>query len=479
LSLKQKTIAGLVWSFSQQFGLQAINFCLSIVIARLLDPSDYGLLGMLAIFMSVGQTLINSGMTSSLIRSKELTEDDYSTVFWMNLTLSIVIYLGMVIASPFIAAFFNQPILKPIIWVYCFTFVAGALAMVQKARLIKQMDFRSQMMISIPSLVIAGGLGLTLAYLDFGVWALIWMSVVQVSLNALFFWMKSGWKPKWQWSHEKMKVHFDFGYKITVAGILDAVFKNSYNLLIGKYFAVEQLGYYTKADSLKQLPVQNISLALDQVTYPLFASIQDENSRLKNAYKQLMQQVVFWLAPVLVFAAVLAEPLFVFLLTEKWLPAVPFFQILCVVGILYPLHSYNLNILKVKGRSDLFLKLEIIKKIPMIVGLAIAVMYGIFALLYLQIVLNVLFFFINSAYSGKMINYPSLEQLKDIVPSFLLVTFVGVILYSVDLYFVGSGLGNLSRIALGFLIGWALYLGISYLFKSPALFAFKALLVKK
>jgi teichuronic acid exporter len=479
LNLKQKTIAGLVWSLSQQFGLQAINFIISIIMARILKPSDYGLLGMLAVFMSLGQSLINSGMTSSLIRSQDLDEEDYSSVFWMNLILSLLIYLAMVLASPWIADFFNQPILRPIIWVYCFSFISGGFAMVQKARLIKKMDFKSQMIISIPSLVIAGSLGLILAKLEFGVWALVWMSVVQITLNALFFWIKSGWRPKWHLNKQKMKTHFDFGYKITLSGIIDSVFKNSYNLIIGKFFALDQLGFYTKADSLKQLPVQNISLALDQVTYPLFSSIQDENSRLKSAYKQLMQQVVFWLSPVLTFAAILADPLFVFLMTEKWRPAVPFFQILCVVGILYPLHSYNLNILKVKGRSDLFLKLEIFKKTPMILGLIWAVYNGIYALLYLQVVLNIIFFFINSSFSGRMINYSSLEQLKDILPSFLLVSVVGFLVFGMDNQLQIYGISNFMRIIIGFLVGGAFYLGLGYLVKSEPLLNFKKIILNK
>lgn len=447
--------------------------------ARILNPSDYGILGMLAVFMSMGQTLINGGMTSSLIRSQDLDEEDYSTVFWMNLLLSVIIYIGMVLAAPWIARFFGQPILVSVIWVYCSTFVMGALAMVQRARLVKKMDFKSQLLISIPSLVLAGGIGLILAYLGYGVWSLIWMSIVQLSLNALFFWIKSGWRPQWVWNSQKVKVHFNFGYKITLAGILDAVFRNSYSLLIGKFFAVEQLGYYTKADSLKQLPVQNISVALDQVTYPLFASIKDEDERLKRAYKQLMQQVVFWLAPVLTFAAILADPLFVFLLTEKWRPAVPFFQILCVVGILYPLHSYNLNVLKVKGRSDLFLKLEVMKKVPMAIGLAIAVMNGIYALLYLQIVLNIVFFFINSSYSGKMINYSSLEQLKDILPSLLLVSLVGMLTYGLDIYLEQLGAGDFLRLMLGFSLGGITYIVIASLFRSQALLNFKELIIKR
>lgn len=469
MTLKKKAFSGLVWSFFQLFGVQGLNFGLSIIMARILSPEDYGLLGMLAIFMAISQGLINSGMTASLIRTLEVKDDDYSTVFWLNLLISTLIYFLLAISAPAIADFFNQEVLIPIIRVYCFSLIFSALSMVQKARLIKQMDFKTQMMVSIPSLVIAGSIGVVLAYLGHGVWALVWMNVFQIGLNSIFFWFRSGWKPQFVFRSKLLKEHLSFGYKLTLAGLSESVFRNSYQLVIGKFFPIADLGYYAKADSLKQLPVQNISSAIDSVTFPLFAEIQDEDDRLKKAYKVVMQQILFWLAPLLTIAGIIAEPIFSFLLTDKWVPAAPYFQILCVIGILYPLHSYNINILKVKGRSDLILYLEVFKKIPLIIGLYFAISRDIFFLLYLQAGLNLFYYFLNSAFSGRMIGYGLKEQVTDLAPIFTMVAIMGL-----GVYFLNSAIStwnDFPLICICFGTGFLFYLSISYLVKlEPILF---------
>lgn len=477
MSLKKKAFSGLLWSFFQLFGVQGINFGLSIILARILAPEDYGLLGMLAIFMAIGQSLVNSGMTSSLIRTAEATDADYSTVFWLNLLISSAIYLVLCLVAPWIADFYDHDILTPIVRVYCLSLIFSALSMVQKARLIKKMDFKTQMLVSIPSLLISGVVGIFMAKNGGGVWALVWMNLCQISLNSLFFWIHSGWRPQFTVQKDLLKRHFGFGYKLTFAGILESVFRNSYQLMIGKFFPVADLGYYTKADNLKQLPVQNISTAIDSVTFPLFSKIQNEDERLRNAYKIVMQQVLFWLAPTLTFAGVLAEPIFGFLLSEKWIPAAPYFQVLCVIGILYPLHSYNINILKVKGRTDLILYLEIFKKIPLIIGLWFAISQGIFFLLYLQVGLNILYFFLNSAYSGRMIGYSTGQQVRDLFPIFIMVVLAGGLV--LGLYTYLNAWSYFPLICICFLSGFVFYLLSSFLFNlEPILFIKKELLKK-
>ena len=469
MSLRKKAYSGLAWSLFQLFGIQGLNFLLSIIMARLLLPEDYGVLGMLAVFMAIGNTLINSGMTASLIRSIQPNDEDYSTVFWVNLGISTLIYLILAGSAPWVANFFEQDILTSVIRIYCLSLIFGALSMVQRARLTKKMDFRTQMIVSIPSLVLAGGLGVYLAILGLGVWALVWMNLTQIFLNSVFFWIHSGWRPLWVIKKDLLKVHLGFGYKLTLANLIESTFRNSYQVLIGKFFPVAQLGFYAKADNLKQLPVQNISSAIDSVTFPLFSKIQDEDARLKYAYKIVMQQILFWLAPVLTFAAILAEPIFRFLLTEKWVPAAPYFRILCVIGILYPLHAYNINILKVKGKSDLILNLELIKKVPLIIGLYFAISRDIFFLLYLQVGLNILYYFINSSYSGKMIGYSMVDQVKDLVPVFFPVALSGL-----AVYFLAGSFSNWKDFPLicsGFLLGFCLYILVSFLIKlEPLLF---------
>ncbi|MBN7817590.1 lipopolysaccharide biosynthesis protein [Algoriphagus pacificus] len=479
MTLKKKTLNGLFWSFTQQFSVQGSSILVSIILARILLPSDFGLIGMLSVFIALGNSLIDSGLTSSLIRTVDADQTDFSTVFFLNLMGSLIVYTAMFFSAPLISNFFEQPLLIDIIRVYCLSFIISAFSGVQRTRMTKQMDFKTQLKIVLPSVIISGLVGIVLAYQDFGVWALVYMTLTQHLFAAFQFWFHSNWKPSWVFSMSKLKYHFEFGYKITLSGILNSVFSNIYNVAIGKYFSVAELGYYTRADSLKQIPVQNISTSLSKVTFPMFSEIQDDNERLKNIYKRLMQQVLFWLMPVMTLASILAEPLFRFLLTEKWLPAVPFFQILCFIGIMYPIHSYNLNILKVKGRSDLYLKLEIIKKSLTTIGLFAAISFGIFGLLWVQVILNILAFLINSHYSGRLIGYATLHQIKDIIPIFIIGITMAIPVFILNEYLPSNSSFDLFRVLIGGISGMILYLLISFVFKSEPLIDFRKLVLKR
>src|SRR5690606_494162 len=304
-----------------------------------------------------------------------------STVFYINLVGSILVYLLMFSFSGLISRFFDQPILQSIIKVYCVSFVISAFSGIQRTRLVKKMDFKTEMKVMIASSIISGITGITLAMLDYGVWSLVLMTLVQQFFTSLQFWIYSKRRPLWLFDFTRFKYHFDYGYKISLASVINSIFSNIYLIVIGKYFSLVELGFYSKADQLKQIPVKNISSTLGKVTFPMFSEIQGNDQKMKSVYKRVMQQVLFWLTPVMALGAVLAEPVFRILLTEKWLPAVPYFQILCFIGLMYPIHSYNLNILKVKGRSDLYLKLEIIKKSLIVVGILVALPFGIFGLL--------------------------------------------------------------------------------------------------
>ncbi|MEC3880155.1 lipopolysaccharide biosynthesis protein [Parapedobacter sp. 10938] len=480
MSLRGKTISGLFWTFSQQFSVKAINFVVQIVLARILLPEDFGLIAMLSVFMAIGSTLMDSGLTSSLIRTKEADEQDFSTVFYMNLVASLLVYLLIFVSAPFIALFFNQPLLEDIVRVYTLTFVIRAFSQVQNTRLTKAMNFKLQMTIQIPSVIIGGGIGILLAYRGMGVWALVWMNIVQAILSSLQLWLRSGWTPKFIFNMEKLRYHFNFGYKLTLSGLLNTIFTNVYNLVIGKYFSAAQLGYYNRADTLRMFPVLNLSSALNKVTYPMFASIQDDNVKLRKAYQILMQQVLYWLAPVMALLIVLAEPLFRFILTEKWLPAVPYFQLLCLSGVLYPIHAYNLNILNVKGRSDLFLRLEIIKKAIIAVGIICAVPFGIYGLLYFQLVSTVLAYFINTHYSGRMINYSTGRQFLDIIPTLVLAAGVGVIAWILYIYMISRFcIADIGVILLIGIVYMFCYLSISIVLKFPAFLEFKRLFLAR
>ena len=477
MSLKKRATRGMVWTFAEQFGNQIVGFGISIVLARMLLPEQFGLIGMISIFVAIGNTLLHAGLTKSLIRGENLSTHDYSTVFFFNFIASIIVYLSLYILSPFIADFYNQPILEDIIRLYCLTFIISGLSAVQLARLTKVMNFKTQTLIAIPSAVIGGIVGVILAYNGYGVWSLVWSSISSSIISTSLLWLLSDWRPKWIFDVEKFKYHFNYGSKLTLAELLDKFFSNIFLIVIGKFFSAAQVGLYTRAETMNQLPVKNISRALDRVTFPLFVSIQNDDSRLKKIYSKLLKLVVFIITPVMIILGVLAEPIFRYLFTENWLDAVPYFQILCITGILYPLHSYNLDILNVKGRSDLFLKLEVVKKFLIILVLVITVPIGLKALLYGQVAISFIAFFINAHYSGKFIKYTAARQILDILPIFILSSLIGLGIYVLDrIYLIGYS--DIYRIIIGSTTSLILYMTIAYFFKFESFIDLKKILSK-
>lgn len=479
MSLRKQAISGMLWTFAQGFSTQGIGFIISVVLARLLLPAEFGIIGMIAIFMGIGGALVDSGLASSLIRTPEANQEDFSTVFYFNIVGSVLMYFILYLTAPLIAKFFNQPILTNITRLYGITFIINAFSTIQLTRLTQMMDFKTQMKVSVPALIGGGALGIILAYMGFGVWSLVWMRLFQSFLNSLQLWIVSKWKPSFIFNIEKFKYHFHFGYKLLLSGLLDTVFTNSYTVIIGKLFVPAQLGFYTRANSVIQLPVQNISGALNKVTYPLFASIKDDNERLKKVYKQIMQMVTFLIAPILIIMGVLATPLFRFVFTEKWLPAVPYFQILCISGILYPFHVYNLNILNVKGRSDLFLRLEVIKKILLVITIIVSIQFGMYGLLWGIVISSALALFINAHYSGKFIHYNGFDQLKDVSPILLIGITAGILTLIADKIMVNFDTIDLFRIILGGTVGVLSYWFISLTFKIQSIQDLKTIILKQ
>lgn len=467
MSLKAQALSGMLWSFIQQFSSQIISFIVSIVLARILLPSDFGLIAIIAVFVSLGTALVNSGMTQSLIRTIDPEEEDYTAVFYFNLLMSIIVFIAVYFAAPWIAIFYEQDSLTVMIRVYSIVFILNAFGAVQNARLMKLLLFKIQMKIGIPSVALGGVVGIVMALNGFGVWSLIFGPITQAFVYNAQLWFYSQWRPGNSFNKLKIKKHLNFGYKLLLSNILNVIYDNAYYLIIGKYFLPAQVGYFQRANSLKQFPVNNISIVLNKVTYPLFSSIQNNDERLKSVYKRIMQVVVFLVAPTLLIMAALATPLFRFLFTEKWLPAVPYFQILCLNGILFPIHAYNLNILNVKGRSDLFLKLEVVKKILLTLVLFIGFQFGIYGLLYGSVVFSIAAFFINTHYTGKFINYTSWQQTKDLLPIILVAVLAGGITYIIDnMWLIDSY--DILRLILGTFIGVNLHFLISFLLKLQA-----------
>ena len=479
MSLKKKALIGVFWSAIETFSNQIIGFVTSIVLARLLMPEEFGLIAMLTIFMGVGQTLINSGLTQSLIRTEKPDDLDFSTIFFFNLVVSILVYILISISAPLIADFYNQPKLTDIIRIYCIVFIINAFAAVQKTKLTKVLDFKTQMIVLTPSLVISGIVGITLAVLGYGVWSLVWSKIAQSSAASIQFWYRSKWKPTSGFSTERFRQHFNFGYKLLISNLINSLYENIYTIIIGKFFASAQVGFYEKANSLQMRPVNIVSGIVNKISYPLLSDIQNDDVRLKSVYKRIMQMILFIVAPTLIFIAVLGNPIFRFIYTEKWLQAVPYFQILCVTGIFFPLHVYNIQILKVKGRSDLHLKLGIIKKIVLTIILIISFQYGIYGLIYGAAIFSILAFLINTHYSGKFINYSAWRQTKDIVPIILVTLIAAGSVYLIDQWLKSEQSYDLTRILIGGLTGLITFILLSWFFKLEPLFELKTILFRE
>jgi len=454
-SLRAKTLSGMFWSLLQNVGGRGVSFIATIVMARILTPEIFGLVGMLTIFIQVSQALVIAGFNEALIQKKNTDEKDYSSVFWINLAISLLIYMALFLLAPFIAYFYHQTILSDLTRVLGLVFVINSFSYVQEARLRKEMRFKVLAAIHLPSIVLGGFVGISIAIKGGGVWSLVSMELTTRLSYAVQIWIYSKWKPLLSFHWGKAKLLFSFGGKLMFSGILNTIYQNIYIVIIGKFFPLSSVGYYQTAYKVVNTPSVTLSSALNSVVFPAFSSIQDDNRRLKDGYKKIIKQLFFWMCPAFIFAAVLANPLFKFVFTEKWLPSVPFFRILCVVGVLYPMNAYNLSIVNVKGRSDLFLKLEIIKKIFTTVGIIAAIPLGIWALLIFQAVSSLFAYFVNSYYSGRFIQYALAEQIKDILPVLLLSVAAGIIVYLVNQSL--NGAPDLIRLITGFGIGGCVY----------------------
>lgn len=458
-SLKQKTVKGVLWSAIDRFSTQGIQFIFSILIARLLLPSDYGIVAMLNIFMAVSQSFIDSGFGTALIQKSDRTDTDFSTVFYFNIVVSILFYILLWFASPYIAAFYNIPLLEDITKIVALTLIFSAVSGIQNAKLSIAINFKLRAKISLSCALLTGFVGLTLAYCGYGVWALVAQSVFSSFLQMLLLWIFVRWIPKFEFSCQSFRQLFSFGSKLLASGLLDTIYNNVYTLVIGKMFSSSSLGLYARASSLAQFPSSNITGVLQNVTFPVLCSIQNDDERLSVAYKRFIRMAAFVIFPLMIGLSVVADPLIRIILTDKWEGAVYLLQIICYSLMWYPIHAINLNILQVKGRSDYFLKLEIIKKIQGVFILCITVPMGLVAMCYGSVCSSIISLVWNTYYTRLLIGYGFLNQMKDIahilIHSLLMGTIVFTTIYYIqDLYL---------KLFLGIILGIVYYIGGAYL----------------
>ena len=474
-SLKQKATKGVFWSAIERFSVQGVQFIIMIIMARLLTPNDYGLIGMLSIFLAVAQSLIDSGFSQALIRKQERTEVDNSTVFYFNIITSLIIYIILYITAPWIAKFYNTPELCSIMRVVCLSIIINSFAVVQRAILTVKVDFKTQAKASFIATILSGVIGILLAYRGYGVWALVFQQLINNSLNVLILWILSKWRPIKAYSWKSFYELFFFGSKLLASGLIDTIYGNLYLLIIGKIFSATDLGYYTRAYQFSSLPSSNITTILHRVTFPILCSIQNEDKRLEEIYRRFLKLSAFIIFPLMTGLAAIAHPLIDVFIGSKWAFCATLLQVICFSMMWYPIHGINLSLLAVKGRSDLFLQLEIIKKIIGIITICITIPFGIIAMCYGSIISSIICLIINTYYTGKLINVGFLKQMRDLFPTLLL----SISMFMIVLYTINFTSNAIIKLCIGISMGMISYIGGSYFLRFAELKDITSILKKK
>lgn len=474
-TLKQATTKGLFWSSVERFSNQGVQFVFSIILARLLSPSDYGIIAMVTIFFAVAQSFVDSGFSNALVRKTDRVEEDLSTCFYFNIGVGIIAYIVLFLIAPLVANFYNQPILSPIIRITGLGVILNSLCVVQQALFTIKIDFKSQAKITLSATVISGIVGILLAYQGYGIWALVWQGVASSIVRMGLLWLMSKWRPRTGFSKSSFNYLFGYGSKLLASGLLDTIYNNIYPIVIGKFYNPAQLGNYSRALGWAQLPSANITSILQRVTFPVLSAIQDDSLRLQNSYRRLLKLSAFIVFPLMMGLAAMASPLIRVILTAKWDGCVLYLQILCFALMLYPIHAINLNLLQVKGRSDIFLRLEIIKKIIGVVILIITIPLGITAMCLGMVFSSIICLIVNTYYTSRFIDVGLLTQLKDLRIILINSLVMGGGIYILTSFIDIEGL----KLVMGIVIGFLLYFIGSFYFSKAELQEVISLIKKK
>ena len=454
-SLKQKTTKGLFWSSVERFSNQGMSFLFSVILARMLDPSDFGIIAMITIFFAVAQSFVDSGFSNALVRKTDRREEDLSTCFYFNIGVGIIAYIVLFLIAPLVACFYKQPILSPIIRITGLGVVLNSLCVVQQALFTIKIDFKSQAKVTLSATIISGIVGVILAYQGYGVWALVWQGVVMTLARMALLWLMSKWRPTTGFSKSSFNYLFGYGSKLLASGLLDTIYNNIYPIVIGKFYTPAQLGNYSRALSFAQLPSSNITSILQRVTFPVLSTIQDDIPRLQANYRRLLKLSAFIIFPLMIGLSVVAFPMIRLILTPKWEGCSLYLQIICFALMWYPIHAINLNLLQVKGRSDLFLRIEIIKKIVGVCIMCITIPLGITAMCIGMVASSLISLFINTYYTGKLINIGCLKQMRDLTPIFINSLIMGGIVY----FSIQISDNDILQLSLSIIVGVLSYIG--------------------
>lgn len=464
-NVKNKTLSNMLWRFAERCGAQIIQFVVQIILARLLTPADYGLIGLITVFISISLVFAQSGLGQALVQRKEIDNEEFSTVFYFSLAFSAVLYVILFLCAPLISRFYNEPILTDVVRVLGVTVIIGAVNSVQQSYVQKTMQFKRFFWSTLGGTIVSAAVGIGMAYSGYGVWALVGQQISNQVVNTLILWFMVKWRPMLLFSASKAKRLFSYGWKLLCSSLLDTVYNNIYSLIIGKFYSAAELGYYNRGKQFPMLIIQNINTAIDSVLFPVLSDAQDEKQRLKSMVRRSIVTSTFFIFPAMAGLAAVAKPLTLILLTEKWLPAVPFIWFCCFIYALWPIQTANLQAIKAVGRSDIFLKLEIIKKIMGVAVLIITIPFGLYIMMWARCVTTVLSSFINAYPNKKLLGYSYLEQVKDMLPSFILSAVMLAAVMAVQLLNLSSWLTMVIQIPLGVLV----YLAMAKVFKLECL----------
>lgn len=474
-SLKDKAVSGVLWMSLQKFVNQLVTFVIGILLSRLITPEEFGVIGMLSIFFAVAATFQQCGFGTALVQKKDRTDADFSTTFIFNVSASVIVYAVLFFAAPYIADFYETPILTDVTRISALTFIIGGLSGIQYSKLNIDLNFRVLSIMSIISQIITGVIGFTLAFLGFGVWALVLQSLISGVITGVIIWGISDWKPKLIFSTKSFKQLFSYGANMLGSNLINTIYAELYTLVIGKCYNPFSVGMYNRANGFAQMPTQAIMSLSQDVNFPIMVKLQNDNERLLRAYEKLLELPIYILYPTLIGLIVLAEPIVQVLIGDTWLPCVPYIQILCVGYLFYPLNGFNISLLNVKGRPDLVLKMDFIKKPIGILLLISAIPFGIMWMMVGKAAYSVIVFSLNTYYTREILDYGLVKQIAVILPILCKALFMGGTVFMVS-YFITS---NLTKLIIGIPVGIFVYLGISILFKDTALYEITNILKNK
>lgn len=449
---KNSALKNFIWRFAERSGAQLVTFIVSIVLARILAPEDYGQIALITVFTTIMQVFVDSGLGTALIQKKDANDLDFSSVFYFNFVICLVLYVVMFVAAPFIAGFYGDSSLTPIIRVISLTIIISGVKGIQQSYVSRNMLFKRFFYSTLGGTIFSAFLGIALAYTGFGVWAIVAQQLSNTAIDTLILWLTVKWRPKRMFSWRSLKGLLSFGWKMLASSLLDTVYNNVRSLIIGKMYSSSDLAYYDQGQKFPNVIVTNINTSIDSVLLPTMASAQDDADRVKSMTRRAIKTSTYIMAPLMMGLAFCAEPIVGLVLTDKWLPCVPFLRIFCITYMFYPIHTANLNAIKAMGRSDLFLKLEIAKKIVGMILLLSTMWFGVMTMAYSLLVSSVLSQIINSWPNRKLLNYGYLEQLKDILPGIILAVFMGFCVNLVSLLDLSNIVTLLIQIPLGAVI---------------------------